>query len=194
MHRLMRSSSNAEAVRLADSVFLRGKQRLNASSTDKKYINLLSADERTSPTLGNLINALHAAGFTEAGRLRVVPGPLFRSTHGASGHTNMPLSISATYQPLHDLFDAAHAMANAVRPDPELDLRGLPKPLWGHHSDRRGADTVARQTMHLTGATERDIDLVFGWKEAFYSKEMQLHYESSFDRERQGSGGARSLP
>ena len=35
---------------------------------------------------------------------------------------------------------------------------------------------VARQTMHLTGATERDIDMVFGWKEAFYSKEMQLHY------------------
>ena len=130
------------------------------------------------------MNALQAAGFTEPGRLRVVPGPLFRSTHGTLGHTNMPLSVSATYQPLHDMFDAAYKEANARTPDPELDLCGMEEPLWGHHSGRRGADTVARQTMHITGATERDIDMVFGWKEAFYSKEMQLHYESSFDRER----------
>ena len=182
--RVLRASPNAEAARLADTVLLRGKQRLAGGSTDKKYVNLVSGDSRTAQSIGQVASALQVAGFTEQGRLRVVPGPLFRSTHGSIGHINMPLSISATYQPLHDLFGEAYAMANAVTPDPELDLRGLPAPLWGHHSGRRGADTVARQTMHLTGATERDIDMVFGWKEAFYSKEMQLHYESSFDRER----------
>jgi hypothetical protein len=134
--------------------------------------------------MDEVIAALAAAGFSEKDRLRVVPGPLLRATHGNHGHTHMPLSLSATYQPMHDRYDAACARANAQTPDLELDLQGLDKPLWGHHSGRRCADTVARNTMAVTGATERDIDLIFGWKEAFYSKEMQLHYESSFDRER----------
>ena len=46
------------------------------------------------------------------------------------------------------------------------------------------ADTVARQTMHLTGATERDIDIIFGWNEALYHAIMQLHYESNLQREK----------
>ena len=49
---------------------------------------------------------------------------------------------------------------------------------------RRFADTVARATMALTGATEQDIDMIFGWLEAFYSRKMQIHYQSDFDRER----------
>ena len=81
-------------------------------------------------------------------------------------------------------FDKAYELANADSPDPEMELEGLDAPMWGHHSCRRCADTVARRTMHLTGATSRDIDIMFGWKEAFYSKEMQLHYETSMDRER----------
>ena len=68
--------------------------------------------------------------------------------------------------------------------DPELDLMGLAAPLWGHHSNRRLADTVARQTMDETGATEQDIDIIFGWLENFYSSKMQMHYESTFVRER----------
>ena len=68
-------------------------------------------------------------------------------------------------------------------PDPELDLRGLAEPLWGHHSIRRGADTVARHTMLITGATERDIDLIFGWNEHLYKAMMQLHYESNMQRD-----------
>ena len=67
------------------------------------------------------------------------------------------------------MFDAAFEAANPPGDaDPELDLQGLPSPLWGHHSLRRFADTCARQTMVQTGATEQDIDLVFGWMEAFY--------------------------
>ena len=33
------------------------------------------------------------------------------------------------------------------------------------------------------GATEQDIDIIFGWMENFYSAKMQMHYESKFDRE-----------
>ena len=36
--------------------------------------------------------------------------------------------------------------------------------------------------MAQTGASEADIDLVFGWQEAFYNQKMQRHYESTFDR------------
>ena len=82
------------------------------------------------------------------------------------------------------LLDEAHRLANLETPDPELDLQGLPKPLWAHHSNRRLSDTVARQTMAETGASEQDIDLVFGWQEAMHSARMQLHYESKFDREK----------
>ena len=83
--------------------------------------------------------------------------------------------------------DKAFAEANRDSPDPELDLAGLASPLWGHHSFRRFTDTVARQTMELTGATEQDIDLVFGWIEAFYSAKMQVHYQATFVRERRAA-------
>ena len=80
---------------------------------------------------------------------------------------------------LHQCFPKAYELANADAADTELDLRGLLEPLWGHHSARRGADTKARDTMHITGATERDIDLIFGWNEHMYRAVMQLHYESN---------------
>ena len=38
--------------------------------------------------------------------------------------------------------------------------------------------------MTETGATEQDIDLVYGWNETMYSAKMQMHYESRFDRDR----------
>ena len=80
--------------------------------------------------------------------------------------------------------DEAARLAGLEAQDPELDLQGLAKPLWGHHSFRGFADTVARQTMSETGATEQDIDLTFGWQEAMYSAKMQVHYESKFVREK----------
>ena len=114
-----------------------------------------------------------------------MPGPLLLSTKGESaGYSVMPIQLGSTYEVLHDVFADAFRMANETSPDPELDLRGLAKPLWGHHSARRAADTFARQSREVTGATERDIDIVFGWQEALYSAQMQLHYESHFDRER----------
>ena len=38
--------------------------------------------------------------------------------------------------------------------------------------------------MERSGATEQDIDIVFGWQERLYSQKMQMHYESTFKRER----------
>ena len=74
-----------------------------------------------------------------------------------------------------------------MRGDSELDLQGFETPLWGHHSFRRFADTVARETMAQTGATEQDIDLYFGWMERFYHQKMQVHYSSRFDRTRRAA-------
>jgi hypothetical protein len=97
----------------------------------------------------------------------------------------MPLDPQSTYGKLHGMLDAAYERCSAAGdPDPEVDLAGLASPLWGHHSFRRFADTVARQTRSETGATEQDIDLMFGWMEAYYSARMQIHYESYFVRER----------
>ena len=181
----LRSSRVDGARKWADYVAYRGRQRMQGDSLDKKYINVFGLDAPTSPEADKLILELAKAGFAEEGRVCVVPGPLMRATHGRQlGLTHMPLSVSATYAPLHEYFDAAYALANAESPDPELDLEGQAAPNFGHHSDRRGADTVARQTREQTGATVEDIDIVFGWKEAFYSKDMQRHYETSFDRER----------
>ena len=94
----------------------------------------------------------------------------------------MPLDQGSTYTVMHDLMERAWAASQAMGPDPELDLQGFDKPLWGHHSFRRFADTVARQTMAITGATEQDIDLYFGWMERFYNAKMYIHYESRFTR------------
>ena len=128
----------------------------------------------------------HPSGIGARDFLSIVPGPLMRATHGARlGHSHMPLSPQSTYDRIHGLLDEAHRLANPEGDrDPELDLQGLPAPLWGHHSARRCADTVARQTRDITGATEEDIDLVFGWQEAMYSQKMQKHYETRFIRDR----------
>ena len=97
----------------------------------------------------------------------------------------VPLDPSSTYGTLHAIMDEAYELSNPEGdPDPWLDLQGLETPLWGHHSWRRLADTLARATMARSGATEQDIDLLFGWMESFYSQKMQVHYEAKFVRER----------
>ena len=80
--------------------------------------------------------------------------------------------------------DVAFKMANSTEsgPDPELDLLGASKPSWSHHSWRRFADKVARETRKETGASDTDIDLFFGWMEAYYRKLMALHYAGRGDR------------
>ena len=161
---------------------LAGQAAPERDSLDKKYINVVGG-ARDSADVCQVARELILAGFEE--HTSVVPGPLMRATHGKDmGFTHMPLQPSSTYDALHECLPRAFELANKDSPDPELDLRGLAEPLWGHHSNRRGADTVARQTMHLTGATERDIDMIFGWNEHLARAVMQLHYESNMERDR----------
>ena len=44
------------------------------------------------------------------------------------------------------------------------------------------ADHMARANMSKTGASESDIDRIFGWNESWYRKKMQLHYAGREDR------------
>jgi len=176
------SRSQVEEVRQwADYSRLRGGERLTADSLQKRYINVFGASSGDG-RLNTVIYELVRAGFEGPDRVAVIPGPLMRASHGKRlGPSHMPLQPASTYATLHRCFDDAYQMANLHSPDPELDLRGLARPLWGHHSCRRGADTVARKDRHLTGATEVEIYLVFGWNEALHSAKMQLLYESTFD-------------
>ena len=180
--RLLKRSASKEARQWADYSVLRGTQRLKADSLDKKYINLVGGFFGCDD-IAQVALQMEQANLAQF--ISVVPGPLMRASHGKEmGYAHMPLQPSSTYQMLHECLPKAYDLANADGPDPDLDLRGLIEPLWGHHSIRRGADTMARNTMHITGATERDIDMIFGWNEHMYRAIMQLHYESNLQRDR----------
>ena len=66
--------------------------------------------------------------------------------------------------------------------DTELELGGRQVAAFSTHSWRRFADRVARETMAETGATPLMIDLMFGWKEEFHHKDMQIHYAGLMER------------
>ena len=172
-------SSVAGARRWADYVRLRGGERLVASSLEKRYINVFGS-YASDAEIDTLMYELSKAGF--GGKTRVVPGPLMRASHGdALGLAHMPLQPNSTYQVLHACLDEAYRLANEASPDPELHLHGREEPKWTHHSIRRGSLTAARNDRPLTGATEQEIDIIYGWSEAMYSAKMQLHYDSDFD-------------
>ena len=176
---VLRRSSVAEVRRWADYTRLRGAERLSARSMDKRYINVIGSHAGDA-RLNTVMYELDRAGF--GGKATVVPGPLMRATHGERlGLAHMPLQPGSTYQVLHDSLDQAYICANKETPDPELNLDGRERPKWGHHSFRRGALTCARNSRDETGATDQEIDIVFGWNEAMYSAKMQLHYDSDFD-------------
>ena len=93
----------------------------------------------------------------------------------------MPLQPGSTYQVLHDCLDEGYRLANLDSPDPELHLHGRESPKWAHHSVRRGSLTAARNDRQVTGATEQEIDIIYGWNEAMHNAKMQRHYDSDFD-------------
>ena len=100
-----------------------------------------------------------------------VEGPLALATEGGVRILPMPIGPGSTYESLHKLMDAAYIAANPHGDaDPWLDLGGLESAQWGHHSLRRLTDTCARKTMATTGASEMDIDLMFGWQERIFTR------------------------
>ena len=98
----------------------------------------------------------------------------------------MPLSTSSAFAPTKELLTAAYEAANAdpADRDPDLDLQVGQAPKWSTHSLRRLADTVARRDRELTGTTEAEIDIYFGWHERILLKEMQVHYAALNVKER----------
>jgi hypothetical protein len=175
--------SEVTAVRkAAKATMYRARKRKEATtSKDKRYINV-HGGPKMSAGIAQLALEFERGGLGMF--LSIVEGPLLRSTDGDT-ISHMPLDPSSTYGTLHAVMDEAYMRANPPGdPDPWLDLQGLDDPLWGHHSFRRCADTVARSTMAKSGVSEQDIDRVFGWLEAMYSHRMQYHYETRFNRDR----------
>ena len=113
----------------------------------------------------------------------MTPGPLLVATERQGREiSHMPLDPGSTYPIITAALRRAYELANAETPDPQLDLGHRSEPRFTNHSNRRGANTVARQTMSVTGASDMDIDLTFGWQERFFNAKMQVHYEARFDR------------
>ena len=79
----------------------------------------------------------------------------------------------------------AYAKSQAMEePDLELDLEGLEKPKFGHHTNRRTGDKVARDSQEVTGVEKGEIDDHFGWNQRERAKDSQLHYAGRRDRSR----------
>eukprot|EP00966_Prymnesium_polylepis_P062897 1459693-Prymnesium_polylepis.1 len=76
----------------------------------------------------------------------------------------MPMTEGSTYNKFIELLPQAEKLARE-RGDPDFDLETRGESSYGNHSLREMADHVARQTMQETGASEIDIDRMFGWNE-----------------------------
>ena len=161
------------------------------TSMDKKYVNVFggAADD---PGMGMIARDLAMAGFasdTPQAPVSRVAGPLVRATAKAGKMcTYMPVGTQ-TASEMSKLLLLAFALAKSSLdgPDPQMDLEGREAPVFGEHSNRRLANTVARRTMEQTGASEMDIDLTLGWQERMYTSRMSIHYEQRFTRERRAA-------
>ena len=104
-------------------------------------------------------------------------GPLLRATEPGSGLlTLMPFQEGSTYEHHVKALREAYEFSKGLEePDLELELADE-EPQFANHSLRRFADRIARESMITSGATDMDIDILFGWNEAQRKKDMQLHY------------------
>jgi hypothetical protein len=143
---------------------------------ERRYVNVAGGARRSEGVVAAEA-WLRARGF--GARVHVVAGPLLRATEPGSGKlTHMPLTPGSSYVHHVGALRAAYEIsARMEAPDLELDLQGEDAPHFANHSLRRHADRVARETRAQTGASEMDIDVVFGWNEAERRKNMQLHYQ-----------------
>ena len=124
--------------------------------------------------------------------MSIVPGPLLLATTGGRHGKvkTMPLSTSTAFTPTKELLTEAWKAVSCDphNPDPDLELARGQEPKWSTHSLRRLADTVARRYREVTGVTEDEIDLYFGWNERVLLKAMQVHYATLSIRERMKRG------
>ena len=134
----------------------------------------MASGRRGDPALERLVAWLTQFGFTAIS----TPGPFIRATRGHT-LTLMPLCTASTYHGMVDQLPEAELLA---RPDSDFDLEGRSEASYGNHSLRQLADRSARDNRHRSGATEVEIDRMFGWNEAAYRKVMQLHYAGRHER------------
>ena len=76
----------------------------------------------------------------------------------------MPLVPDSSINILRALKEAYEISCEMNEPDLEMSLLAWTSEV-GHHSFRRGADKMARDTMKKSGADKGDIDVTFGWKQ-----------------------------
>ena len=152
-------------------------------SQQKKYVNVVMM-AGSDPELDAVQMYFKAHGF-DASR---VPAPLLLTTTGGTRPKVLiqPFSVQSAPGPTKELLEKAHRDANtaAMGPDPDLDTDPRRPCKWSTHSLRRLADSVARRYRHVSGATEAQIDIYFGWNERVLLKAMQVHYASLSIRER----------
>ena len=160
-----------------------------SGSQAKKYINLAGSSSDDA-RLDELIVDLEAAGLQG----HKVPGPLIRASVGGSSRTLklVPLALSSGMKEVKSLLTEAYEDLNPekteggqrIAKDKDLDLAPGADAKWSSHSLRRLADTTATFYQALTGITEAQIDIYFGWHERVLLKAMQRHYASLSIRQR----------
>ena len=148
------------------------KSRYKASgvgSQEKKYINV-AMGRKNDKGLNQIAKELDTLGF----EVSIIPGPLLLATTGGKyGKVKtMPLSSSTTFTPTKEILTEAWkaVCCDPHDPDPDLEIPQGQEPKWSTHSLRRLADTVARRYREVTGVTEDEIDLYFGWNERVLKK------------------------
>ena len=150
------------------------KKRNRCKTNEKKeYVNV-AGGKHGDPALDKVARILTSCNFSVV----ITPGPFIRATQG-NLVTLMPLATGSTYKGMVDLLPEAEKLA---KPDPDFDLEGATASSYGNHSFRQLADRCARDYRHLSGATEVEIDRMFGWNEAMYRRVMQLHYAGRHER------------
>ena len=158
---------------LQHTVFYAGLRKRCIDNERKEYVNVASS-RRGDAALERLVAWLKLCGFTAIS----TPGPFVRATFGYT-LSLMPLCTASTYTGMIDQLPEAEKLA---RPDSDFDLEGRSEASYGNHSLRQLADRSARDNRHKSGATEVEIDRMFGWNEAAYRKVMQLHYAGRHER------------
>ena len=165
----------------AKATVAKARQRRAATTKgeEHRYINI-AGGARDGSSIKEAMAWLQSHGL--AAYADVVKGPLLRATHGRL-LTHMPLAPDSSYTHIMGALRDAYLLSSEMEePDLELDLAGLEEPKWGHHSLRRTADKIARDTMAMTGADKGDIDDMFGWKQKERKKDQQLAYAGLRDR------------
>ena len=168
---------------------------VTALALHAKYSIKRARERRAAGTLGEELRYVNITGGEENGPeikaakewalenglskyCDIVPGPLLRATNGKQ-LTHMPLAPGSSYQIIFDaVYGAYEESSKMSEVDTELDLDGLEKPKFAHHTMRRTADKWAREAIaaSLSTATNEMVDVVFGWKQAEREKDQQFHY------------------